>query len=147
MRFAAILLAVLVAADCAEDGTVIIRNQRVGTEREVAFDTEFTLSVHDMVVVHGTNVLIFFESVTEDSRCPTGVQCPWEGNAAVRLELSSQMAEFAPQPRVLNTAVEPRATDFMEINIRLVEVTPYPNAAGPPIDPASYVVKLIVTKS
>ena len=146
MRSATILVAALVATACVEDGTVIIRDQGVGANREVALDSEFTMAVHDMLVVDGTNVLIFFDSVTEDSRCPTNVQCPREGNAGVRLELSSQIAEFAPQPRVLNTAVEPRATDFMGLTIRLVEVMPYPNAAGP-IDPASYVVKLIVTRS
>lgn len=147
MRYATILVAALVATACVEDGTVIIRDQGVEADREVALDSEFTMAVHDMLVVDGTNVLIFFESVTEDSRCPTGVQCPWEGNAGVRLELSSQIAEFAPQPRVLNTASEPRATDFMGLKIRLVKVMPYPNAVGPPIEPASYVVKLIVTRS
>ncbi|CAN5874650.1 hypothetical protein BH20GEM1_BH20GEM1_05050 [soil metagenome] len=146
MRYVKVLVAALVATACVEDGTVIIRDQSIGTDREVAFDSEFTMAVHDMLAVAGTNVLIFFESVTQDSRCPTGVQCPWEGNAGVRLELSSQIAEFAPQPRVLNTAIEPRATDFMGLNIRLVEVMPYPSASGPPIDPASYVVKLIVTR-
>lgn len=147
MRRAAILLAALVAAACVEDGTVIVPDPEIRADRRAPVDSEFTMAVHEMVMIEGTNALVFFEGVTEDSRCPTGVQCPWEGNAAVRLELSSQIAEFAPQPRILNTTVEPHTTDFLGLTIRLVEVMPYPNAAGPPIDPASYTVRLIVTRS
>jgi hypothetical protein len=143
-RSLVIALAALTA--CAHEDT-LGTNDDVRTQRDVVMDQEFTMAVGDMVRVEGTHVLVFFDAVTEDSRCPTGVQCPWEGDAAVLLELSADNAEFAPQPRTLHTALEPRAVEFLGVTIRLVEVAPYPNSAGPPIDPASYTVRLIATRS
>ena len=137
----------LAAVGCMGDGSLGVGDEDVGNVRRVAIGEEFTMTVHEVVVVDDTHVLISFDAVTEDSRCPTDVQCPWEGNAAVRLELSSQIAEFAPQPRTLNTSLEPQSTDFMGLTIRLVDVAPYPSTAGQPIDPESYVVKLVVTRS
>jgi len=66
---------------------------------------------------------------------------------AVRLEFSSQIAEFAPQARVLNTSLEPRSVSMLGVTVRLVDVAPYPKASGPPIDPGSYVVKLVASRS
>jgi hypothetical protein len=147
MRSIRIFALALAAVGCVGDGSVGVRDEDVGNVRRVAIGEEFTMTVHEVVVVDDTHLLISFDGVTEDSRCPTDVQCPWEGNAAVRFELSSEIAEFAPQPRVLNTSLEPRSTDFMGLTIRLVDVAPYPSAAGQPIDPESYVVKLVVTRS
>jgi hypothetical protein len=147
MRSIGIFALALAAVGCMGDGSLGVRDEDVGNVRRVAIGEEFTMTVHEVVVVDDTHLLISFDGVTEDSRCPTDVQCPWEGNAAVRLELSSEIAEFAPQPRVLNTSLEPRSTDFMGLTIRLVDVAPYPSTAGQPIDPESYVVKLVVTRS
>jgi hypothetical protein len=144
---AAVVVAATLTAACAGDGSVGVRDQGAGTERRVEFDREFTMAVNEIVVVDDTPVLIFFDRVDGDSRCPTGVTCVWEGNAEVRLEFSSQIAEFAPQARVLNTSLEPRSVSVLGVTVRLVDVAPYPQASGPPIDPASYVVRLIASRS
>ena len=105
----------------------------------------FTIKVGEVVLVRETHVIIFFEGVLEDSRCPTGVQCPWAGNAAVRFEVSLDNAELAPQPIVLNTTLEPRQTDKFARTIRLEGLDPYPVDSEPPIDPGSYVAELAVS--
>jgi hypothetical protein len=133
-------------AACAGDGSVGVGDQDVGGQRQVELGREFTMTVGETVVVEDSNLVVFFERVEGDSRCPTGVTCVWEGNAAVRLQLSSTIAEFAPQARVLNTSLEPHAVDFLGVTVRLVDVAPYPSAAGAPIEPSSYVVKLVVTR-
>lgn len=151
MRSIAIFVLALVACVCSEGGPLGVREADVGNEpvesgRRVEIGQEFMLKVHEIVVVEDTHVSIFFDGVTEDSRCPTGVDCFWEGNSAVRLELSSQIGEVAPQTHVLNTAVEPRSAALMDITVRLVEVAPYPRYGDPPIDPASYVVTLVASR-
>ena len=100
-----IMMFLALVAGCAGDGSLGVRDEAAGAERRVELDREFTMAVNDIVVVGDTPVLIFFDRVDGDSRCPTGVTCVWEGNAAVRLEFSSQIAEFAPQARVLNTSL------------------------------------------
>lgn len=145
-RIATIGVPLLLAmAACAHEDT-LGTNDEVTVERDVVLDQEFTMEVGDMVRVEGTHLLIHFLSVPEDSRCPTGVTCVWEGDAEVLLELSSDNAEFAPQQRTLHTSLEPRSVSFMGVVIRLVEVAPYPSA-NERIDPASYTVRLIATRS
>lgn len=139
--FAAVLLGF---AACAHDGTLGVRDDPLRVDRTVQADRTFTIGVGEVVLVEGTHVILFFERVSEDSRCPTGVQCPWQGNAAARFEVSLDNAELAPQPIVLNTNLEPRQTDKFGVTIRLEGLVPYPADPGPPIDPASYVAELAV---
>ena len=136
--------AALLVFACANDGTLGVREDRTRVERTVETGGTFTIRVGEVVLVEGTHVLLFFEGVSEDSRCPTGVQCPWAGNAAARFEVSLDNAELAPQPIVLNTNLEPGQTDKFGVRIRLEGLDPYPADPGPPIDPASYVAEMAV---
>ena len=135
----------LIAVGCANDGTLGVRDDAFRVDRTVEAGQIFTIEVGEVVLVDGTHVIVFFEGVLEDSRCPTGVECPWEGNAAVRFEVSLDNAELAPQPIVLNTALEPRQTDKFGVTIRLEGLDPYPADSEPTIDPASYVAELAVS--
>jgi hypothetical protein len=138
------LTAALLAVGCANDGTLGVRDDALRVDRTVEAGQTFTIEVGEVVLVAGTHVIVFFEGVLEDSRCPTGIECPWEGNAAARFEISLDNAELAPQPIVLNTTLEPRQTDKFGVTIRLEGLDPYP-ADLEPIDPASYVAELAVS--
>ena len=139
------ILVGFLAVGCANDGTLGVRDDAPRVDRTVDAGRTFTIEVGEVVLVEGTHVIVFFEGVLEDSRCPTGVDCPWEGNAAVGLEVSLDNAELAPQPIVLNTTLEPRDTDKFGVTIRLEGLDPYPADSQPPIDPASYVAELSVS--
>jgi hypothetical protein len=143
-----VLLLVSVAIACYGDGSTGVRNGqgRIGPEIDVSPGPAFTLAQGETAHVMGTEVLIHFDRVSEDSRCPIDVQCPWQGNAAILLELSSRIAEFAPQPIVLNTGIEPHERSILGITVRLVDLEPDPRASDPPIDPARYRVELTVTR-
>lgn len=137
-------LSVLLAA-CAREPAGL-RDGQAGRDLEVETDREFTLRVGETAHVGGTEVLVHFVGVDEDSRCPSDVQCPWQGDAAVRLEFSSRIAGFAPQPVVLHTGVEPHQRSILGVTVRLVDLVPYPRASGPSIDPLSYTASLLVTR-
>jgi len=49
---------------------------------------EFSLSIGQSAVIAGEDLSIRFEEVVEDSRCPKGVQCVWEGRAVSTLEMT-----------------------------------------------------------
>ena len=69
------------------------------------------------------DLTIRFTSVLEDSRCPTGVQCAWEGNAEIMLELSGGDLETVH----LNTGPQfPRTEIYNGYTITLQELKPYP---------------------
>lgn len=81
-----------------------------------------------------------FDAVTEDSRCPTGVQCVWEGNAGVRLTLTS---DDETQVFIVNSALEPRWVTFGGYAVGYRELAPYP-VSEQPTDRSEYVARIAV---
>ncbi len=85
---------------------------------------------------------IHFASVTSDSRCPTGTQCVWAGNAEIVLELSGDGNHAA----VLNTNPQyQQSYRTSEHVVTLKELKPYPEA-GQTIALSDYVAVLTVEK-
>lgn len=87
---------------------------------------------------------ITFGRVLEDSRCPTGVQCITEGNALVALVLHER-GEATRTVR-LNTHDQPRTVSHEGYVVTVVNVLPWPTAAGGEIDRLDYVVRLHVVR-
>ncbi len=139
--------ALTLGAMACVNGDTVGTTEDTSGNRDVQLSQEFTMRPGDTVRVEGTHVLVHFDGVSEDSRCPIDVQCPWAGNAAVRLELSSDNAEFAPQMVVLNIPQAPGSIEFMGVTLQIVDLTPYPRTDTPPIDPSSYVVTLVATRT
>lgn len=70
------------------------------------------------------DLTIRFVEVAEDSRCPLGVSCVWEGNARVVLETVYQGVERAV---ALNTVSESRSAVVGPYTIDLLRLDPYPD--------------------
>lgn len=73
---------------------------------------------------------IRFIEVTEDSRCPAGVNCVWAGNAHIKFEVANR----AGGSKVLeaNTSVGPKGDQFDGWAIELTSLTPLPTTTGKP---------------
>ncbi len=77
----------------------------------------------------GTDLTVTFEAVVADSRCPTGVQCVWAGDAAVRIRLAAP--DLAPATATLHTSLDTaRETTYGGWKISIQAVTPAPTATG-----------------
>lgn len=101
-----------------------------------------TLNVGKQKTAKKSRLKIKFLEVTEDSRCPTGVNCIWAGNAKVKVKIigarSSKEFEF-------NTNMGPKGDTFEGWAITIDELTPAPHA-DKPVDPKSYKAKFTVTR-
>lgn len=102
---------------------------------------ELFVSVGREIAVPETDLRIAFREVAEDSRCPIGVECVWEGNGEVVLALSRSGGTSGVV--TLNTATEPRSTAFDGFEIRLLELVPYP-VYGESIERGAYIVRIEV---
>jgi hypothetical protein len=58
---------------------------------------EFDLGVRTPAAVEGTPLVVEFDSVLEDTRCPVNAQCVQEGRAAVRI-----LVTYASGPDILH---------------------------------------------
>ena len=101
----------------------------------------FRLPVGGMARVGRDGLLVAFRGVSTESRCPTDVTCVWEGDAAVRLNVT--VGRMAWRPIDLHTGIDPRSIEFQGHTIRLVSLEPSPTS-DEPIDPARYVATLRV---
>ena len=112
------------------------------TAPEPEFGRPFEIKAAETVAIQGLRIT--FEGVSEDSRCPTGTQCVWAGDAAATLTLERPPA--AAEQRTLHTNGRfERQTAFDNFVIRLEDVRPYPRE-GVAIAPGDYRAALVVTR-
>jgi len=101
------------------------------------------LAPGESAVVGGAGLVVGFSRVTQDSRCPEGGECVWQGDASARL-----WAELPGQERsefTLHTFPGFQGAQvYGKYRIGLNYLDPYPKTSGP-IDPADYRVTLYVT--
>ena len=82
---------------------------------------------------------IGFEKVIEDSRCPTGVDCVWEGRAVVGLSIvapdgSTEQKEVIIKPTVVKADQLPVLISGENWAIRVLALQPYPEEPAIPME-------------
>lgn len=103
---------------------------------------KFELIVGETALVDGENLKIKFLSVQEDSRCPMNAYCIWAGNATVGLGLQKVLSK---EEIVLNTYLEPKQVQYLEYEIELTWLAPYPPDRET-IPQEDYIATLVVRK-
>lgn len=113
-----------------------------GSAQSVSLDVPFTLSPGEQVTVPECGATMTFDRVREDSRCPSGVACVWEGDAIVMLTLEqgAERTELA-----LHTARHPGPTEAAigSCRVELVTLAPEPRS-GSRIQAQKYRARLLV---
>lgn len=103
----------------------------------------FDLAVGGQANVEGAAITVRFTGVSQDSRCPSDVQCVWAGNATLKLTLTGP--RDARSDVTLNTLTEPRAVSFSGHRVSLIGLKPTPQS-GTSIPPLSYVASFEVAR-
>ena len=110
--------------------------------RDARLGQPFTLKAGESALLEGQRLCVTFDEVTGDSRCPRGVQCIWEGDAAVRLTVVQEGQEKA----TLDLHTAPRynqEAEYRDFRVVLMDVAPYPKLDNA-IPAAEYVATLKV---
>ncbi|HSH03886.1 MAG TPA: hypothetical protein VLL52_15325, partial [Anaerolineae bacterium] len=98
------------------------------------------LGVGDTITLDGVDIT--FVEVTEDSRCPVGVTCVWEGQVGVKLTLSTQNQLVGET--TLTSVRTPQQT-IGKHTVTLVEVGPPLNKDGSELTADDYYITLTLT--
>ncbi|HYP52426.1 MAG TPA: hypothetical protein VEQ42_02740 [Pyrinomonadaceae bacterium] len=120
---------------------VACAQQSGGGAGQASLGQEFRLKAGREAELKAARLKVRFASVSEDSRCPTGVDCIWAGNA--RVSLVVQRAGGKQTTVELNTNVEPKAVSADGYELALTNLDPYPQS-GAKIDPKDYTATLVV---
>ena len=100
-----------------------------GSPVEPGLDRDFELAGGASARVDGTDLVIRFTGVPNDSRCPVDVQCITEGDATVALALEG--GGTAGQTVELHTLDEPKQARHGGYVVVLVDLRPRPVSTRP----------------
>jgi hypothetical protein len=94
------------------------------------------------------NVTFGFGGITEDSRCPTGTVCMWEGQAVAALWASCGASRLGPEVESFSLTLRAAQPDLatktvLGMRFTLLAVEPYPDPAVRK-DPKRYEITLQV---
>ena len=109
---------------------------------------EFSLHYGQRIALEKGCLILTFKALAEDSRCPVGAVCVWQGNARVVIDAwnpCSSVAAGSREDLSLNTTLDPKEIAFGKYRVKLVNVSPYPilNEEHPA---GQYVIQLVVTQ-
>ncbi|MBI5914845.1 MAG: hypothetical protein HY842_05670 [Bacteroidetes bacterium] len=131
--FSALVLATFLFA-CKKDDNPNIKT--------VQLNQPFTLVVNQTAVLAADGWGITLLEITEDSRCPTNVQCFWAGRVVAEFRVQKDGEELIKTLTDNPTSDLSLSSEFFALGhlVKLVEVAPYPD--GGPIAQEDYVVKI-----
>jgi hypothetical protein len=102
-----------------------------------AVEEEFVLGPGQTATVSGTNLRLTFDHVSEDSRCPTDVNCIWEGDAVVVLTVKAEADEGTREVHTQGGASRSRQARAGNYVVTLVRLDPVPRSTAA-IEPSDY---------
>lgn len=132
--FLVVLVALLLSAGCA------------GRPAEVtaSLGQEVSLSVGQAALIEGEGLRVTFTEVVGDSRCPSGVECPWRGEVSCEVEVTYSGQEYQMTLTQPGLTSEPGVKSFNQYRFSFT-VDPYPQK-GKEIDRSDYRLNLTVDK-
>ena len=104
---------------------------------------EFSLDINHVATIEGTNLVIKFKAVVEDSRCPVNAVCTWAGNGQTELEVLD--IDGQQKMVILNTSDDPKAVILKAHKLNLIALRP-PRVDGMSIPLDEYSVTLRVER-
>ena len=110
----------------------------------VSLGKEFSIRIGESVTIKGEQLKVRFLEVTEDSRCPKGVTCIWEGRVRCLVEITyrgSLDSVVLTEPGLTNF---PPEQSFHEYKLSY-HIEPYPQA-GAEIAEDEYQLHLKISK-
>jgi hypothetical protein len=111
------------------------------TAPSTPLNTEFVLAPGERMAIESASLVIEFNGVTGDSRCPADALCIQGGSADVRITATSK---GSPREHVLKTG-DMKPVQHGDTTIALVQLSPYPFSSRT-IAPDEYRATLKVTR-
>ena len=84
---------------------------------------EVKVQINEQARITGTKVTVKFLELVEDSRCPTGTNCVWAGNAKIKVQITKN----GKSPKILElNSNGPETAAFDGYIFKLTALTPHP---------------------
>jgi hypothetical protein len=130
MKKSVLLLIVLLLISCKDNSLTEIENSNL--------DEPFEIRIGQKVSLDEGQLVLLFDSVSSDSRCPEGACCADAGDAVVVIKHNQSSFLF-------HTNLWPKGITIGTYNIELLSLSPYPKSSQL-IQVNAYVAKFIVSR-
>jgi len=131
MKSVFVILLILILGGCQKESPTQTE------QRSAQLGDSFELKPGEAIMITGTPVSFRFDSVLFDGRCPEGVLCFWEGNAAIIISFPTE------QDTVMT--MDPHKIYKNDYEVTLQKLSPYPKS-NQKIPKDAYVAQLSVLK-
>jgi hypothetical protein len=106
---------------------------------DLKFNDTLTLAYKDCLFDKNGQSYICLDTVLDDSRCPTGAECIWAGEARVRFKIE----KFNSSPVFIDLKEGVKDTLAAGYKISFVKLLPYPSAGNQP-KPEEYQARIVI---
>jgi hypothetical protein len=93
---------------------------------KASLQEEFTIVVGQSITVEGEDMVVTFDKVIGDSRCPKGVQCIWAGEVSIQVTIVYKGTAY-PMALIQSGANEQATAAFQGYTLTF-KVSPYPDS-------------------
>jgi len=109
-----------------------------------ALGEEFVLPIGKTALIEDEQLAIKFVQVIGDSRCPTGVECIWQGEVSCKLQITYHKSLVTKVITQTGLTSDPAITAFADYQLEF-NVLPYPSE-GDMIQTGDYRIEMVVLK-
>lgn len=110
-------------------------------DQDFALGREYAFEINKLYTSNDGHYSLIINEVS-DSRCPTGVQCIWQGEVTVKGELSENGSKYSFEIHSVLTQLNKVPGTF---SIKFVDAKPYPRSDGNS-DPENLIITLLIDK-
>lgn len=145
LLFFAFLALIVAAASCEEETSLL----RIDPNHKVKPDygSLFTLGIGQKAFFRNNELILQVSDVVEDSRCPVGVTCVWQGQVRINASVTTlnQQNEAFELIYQEGASAEINTRSFDGFQIEVIKVLPVPKE-GETIEKSDYRITMKVTK-
>ncbi len=105
-------------------------------------NTPFSLKIGESTNIDEPKIIIKFIDVLEDSRCPSDVQCVWEGTVSIEINIIYEDENLGN--KILNYS-NLHKVSFIGYYIKYLDLSPYPISTEI-IEKGSYNASFVVSE-
>jgi hypothetical protein len=143
--FFVFLSLIVMVASCEEETSLM----RIDSNHKVKPDygSPFTLGIGQKAIFRNNELILQVEDVIEDSRCPIGVTCVWQGQVRVIIAITTQNQQNDALELIYQegATAEINSRTFDGFVIELTKVLPAPKE-GQTIEKSDYRITMTVTR-
>lgn len=126
-------------------GLLSCKKDKINNKGDLMLNDTISVSYGKVYTNFENQVTIKLESVTNDSRCPTGGICDWAGDADIRFIFTANNKQTLFTLKTIGTDYSLSDTLVEGYAIKLFQLSPYP-AVGKQIKQNDYSAKVMITK-